>query len=336
METMIASKAQLLIDAAMARWPSVYDESFRIKAEERIREHGGDEREQLYVLREYLLDRGRFRANKCEECELRKSRMCGAVWGDGTPAARIFVIGEGPSQFDQRTAIPFTHDRELGLSYCHKYCKSFETCMPRESLAGGLTLPSVPEEARIRERIPATEESLRAAETLPQINTVAGFLNAAIQGLCFRHSWNQGRMLEQSKIISNIYITNMVKCRRVDKDGENQKPTPNQVKTCSQWLDIQLAVIQPQVVILLGSLACTTIMDFAPAGFKMADHHGKFGPRHPGSFTKLPASVTHVGVSYHPSYISRIGNRSVEEQQAAFAGLRSLLEKAHNVINGGS
>jgi uracil-DNA glycosylase len=45
-----------------------------------------------------------------------------------------------------------------------------------------------------------------------------------------------------------VYITNVVKCR----PPENRDPQPNEITACSEYLDRQLALIRPAVVVTLG------------------------------------------------------------------------------------
>ena len=47
---------------------------------------------------------------------------------------------------------------------------------------------------------------------------------------------------------SDVFITNVVKCR----PPENRDPLPDEVKACSDYLDRQIATLQPQVIVTLG------------------------------------------------------------------------------------
>ena len=46
----------------------------------------------------------------------------------------------------------------------------------------------------------------------------------------------------------NVYITNMVKCR----PPNNRDPFPGEIGSCSQYLDAQIALIRPKVIVALG------------------------------------------------------------------------------------
>jgi len=45
-----------------------------------------------------------------------------------------------------------------------------------------------------------------------------------------------------------VYIANVIKCR----PPQNRDPLPAEIQSCCKWLDRQIEIIQPQVVITLG------------------------------------------------------------------------------------
>ena len=61
------------------------------------------------------------------------------------------------------------------------------------------------------------------------------------------------RMLESVGIDSNrdAYVCNIVKCR----PPENRKPTALEMAACRPWLDQQIALVDPGVILLAGSTA---------------------------------------------------------------------------------
>jgi uracil-DNA glycosylase family 4 len=54
----------------------------------------------------------------------------------------------------------------------------------------------------------------------------------------------------------DIYITNIVKCR----PPRNRDPEPLEVEACSHFLDEQVALLQPDVILLLGRHALTRLL----------------------------------------------------------------------------
>lgn len=47
---------------------------------------------------------------------------------------------------------------------------------------------------------------------------------------------------------SDIFITNMVKCRPPD----NRDPLPEEISACSQYLESQISIVSPKVIVTLG------------------------------------------------------------------------------------
>jgi DNA polymerase len=57
------------------------------------------------------------------------------------------------------------------------------------------------------------------------------------------------RSLEKAGIRrAEVYITNVVKCR----PPKNRDPEPNEIEACSGYLDRQLALINPRILVTLG------------------------------------------------------------------------------------
>ncbi len=61
---------------------------------------------------------------------------------------------------------------------------------------------------------------------------------------------------------SAVYITNVVKCR----PPENRAPLPIEVKTCTPYLNRQIKIIQPEIIVSLGSHATSYVL--SEAGIK--------------------------------------------------------------------
>jgi len=86
-----------------------------------------------------------------------------------------------------------------------------------------------------------------------------------------------------------VYITNVVKCRPVrgSPPYENRPPNAEEIAACASWLDQQLALIQPKLIVTLGRYAMEA---FLP-GKKISEVHGKLFSR--GDQILLPL--------YHPA-----------------------------------
>lgn len=105
----------------------------------------------------------------------------------------------------------------------------------------------------------------------------------------------------------DVYITNMVKCR----PPNNRDPLPGEIEACRPYLDEQLAMISPKVVVALGRHSFSKFFPDEPIG----KARGK--PRLWKGLTIYPM--------YHPAAALRNGNlRSALERD--FQGLVPLLQ----------
>jgi DNA polymerase len=54
-----------------------------------------------------------------------------------------------------------------------------------------------------------------------------------------------------------VYIANVVKCR----PPGNRLPLPPEVKACRSYLERQIALIKPQIIVCMGAMATQTVID---------------------------------------------------------------------------
>ena len=64
-----------------------------------------------------------------------------------------------------------------------------------------------------------------------------------------------------------VFITNVIKCR----PPENREPLPYEIQNCRPWLDAQISVIQPKIIVTLGRHA----MDSFLPGKSISKVHGQ-------------------------------------------------------------
>ncbi|MFZ1386015.1 MAG: uracil-DNA glycosylase [Thiolinea sp.] len=88
----------------------------------------------------------------------------------------------------------------------------------------------------------------------------------------------------------NIYIANILKCR----PPNNRDPKPDEAACCRGYLERQIALIQPQLIMVVGRIAAHNLLQTTtPLG------------RLRGSVHTLPNSNVPVIVTYHPAYLLR-------------------------------
>ncbi|HPF20486.1 MAG TPA: uracil-DNA glycosylase [Syntrophomonas sp.] len=54
-----------------------------------------------------------------------------------------------------------------------------------------------------------------------------------------------------------VYITNVVKCR----PPGNRLPNPDEVKVCRSYLEAEIRIIKPHIIVCLGAMATQTVVD---------------------------------------------------------------------------
>jgi uracil-DNA glycosylase family 4 len=98
----------------------------------------------------------------------------------------------------------------------------------------------------------------------------------------------------------NAFIANIVKCRPTDENGKDRPPSPQEVASCLPYLQRQIALIQPTVLVALGKTAALSLLGLDPA----TPVSKLRGTVH--RYQDLPLVVT-----YHPAYLLRqLGDKS--------------------------
>jgi DNA polymerase len=87
---------------------------------------------------------------------------------------------------------------------------------------------------------------------------------------------------------TNVYIANVLKCR----PPNNRTPEPREVESCRPYLDRQIELLAPKLVVALGRSAATTLLnvDATIASLRGRVHR----------YRGVPLVVT-----YHPAYLLR-------------------------------
>ena len=86
----------------------------------------------------------------------------------------------------------------------------------------------------------------------------------------------------------DVYIANIVKCR----PPGNRDPHEDEQEACMNYLRYQLALIKPKIIVCLGRIAATAIID---SGFKITKQHGIWSER----------KGYWIIATYHPSALLR-------------------------------
>jgi uracil-DNA glycosylase len=162
----------------------------------------------------------RAAAAACRRCTIGYERS-NNVYGEGDPAARLMVVGEGPGETEDALGRPFV------------------------GAAGKLL------------------DRMLAAIDLPR---------------------------------ESVFICNTVKCRPTlpgPRGPKNRAPEPQEMANCRPFLDEQIAIIAPTVILALGAPAAKS---FLGNDFQITKMRGRWYPGPGGSA---------LMVSFHPAYVLR-------------------------------
>jgi uracil-DNA glycosylase family 4 len=118
------------------------------------------------------------------------------------------------------------------------------------------------------------------------------FLYAALYQAGFANQASSVRRGDGLKLL-NAYITASGRCAPPDN-----KPQPNELANCRSYLERDLAIVQPKVVLALGKIAWDTYLGALKSQRVIASRAGLTFAH--GAEAKLPNGVVLVGV-YHPS-----------------------------------
>lgn len=100
----------------------------------------------------------------------------------------------------------------------------------------------------------------------------------------------------------DIYIANVLKCR----PPGNRNPASDEVETCSPYLLRQIALIQPKIIVALGSFAAQMLLDTKTG---ITALRGQF---HEFALTQQDENAPVIMPTYHPAYLLRNPNAKRE------------------------
>ena len=100
-----------------------------------------------------------------------------------------------------------------------------------------------------------------------------------------------------------VYIANILKCR----PPENRDPAPVEAASCRPFLERQIALIRPRIILAVGRIAAQNLLDTDVQIGKLRGRVHRFG------LARIPLVVT-----YHPAYLLR----SPREKRKSWDDLR--------------
>ena len=116
---------------------------------------------------------------------------------------------------------------------------------------------------------------------------------------------------------AKVYVTNAVKHFKWEPRGKrriHKKPNAAEIAACRPWLEAEIAVLKPDVVVCLGATAAQALLG---RDFRVTQHRGEF--------VESPIAP-HVMATVHPSSILRAPDDETrhEEMRRFIADLKEL------------
>ena len=119
-----------------------------------------------------------------------------------------------------------------------------------------------------------------------------------------------GRILDEGLTAAGIdrsatYVTNAVKHFKWEPRGKrrlHKTPAQREIEACYQWLEGEIAAVQPALIVALGATAAKTLLG---ASFRITQDRGRVEQRE---------GLPDVIATFHPSYLLRLKDRPGEEE----------------------
>lgn len=138
--------------------------------------------------------------------------------------------------------------------------------------------------------------------------------NEDAQGLPFVGAAGQllDKLLEMIGLArADVFITNIVKCR----PPQNRTPQENEITICKPYLQAQIATINPEIIITLGTPATQTMLGRTVS---MSGIHGRIQLKEGFKFFPM----------YHPAaYLHKRDPQLLEDMKKDFRDLQKMIQQ---------
>lgn len=120
---------------------------------------------------------------------------------------------------------------------------------------------------------------------------------------------------------AHLYLTNVVKHFKFEERGKRRlhhKPRLNEIKACRPWLQAEMELIKPKVIVCLGATAAQALLG---SKFRLTRERG---------VPQQHAWASHVLATIHPSAILRAPD--AQQRHAEYARFVADLQGVHNLL----
>jgi uracil-DNA glycosylase len=115
-----------------------------------------------------------------------------------------------------------------------------------------------------------------------------------------------------------LWLTNVIKCRAVKTDKGrlmDRAPSAAELKACRPWLDGELDIIQPRIIVCVGVPSAKALID---KKFKLSEEHGQW--------RDFPDGTRRMAV-FHPAYVLRLRGVDKEAYERTWQALLADLKQ---------
>ena len=111
---------------------------------------------------------------------------------------------------------------------------------------------------------------------------------------------------------SDVYIGNILKCR----PPENRDPRAEEIISCLPYLQRQIEVIEPEIIIALGAHAARTLLDTTKSIGQLRGHFEEY-------YAGIGRPPIKLMATYHPAYLLR--SYSPENRRRVWEDMKKVL-----------
>jgi DNA polymerase len=121
----------------------------------------------------------------------------------------------------------------------------------------------------------------------------------------------------------SCYIANVVKCRPPD----NRDPKPDEIAACRPWLETQIDLIKPKVIVTLGNFSSKLLLDTKDGITKLRGSVYDYRDRPDGGTVRLVPT-------FHPAAVLRGGGEPMAKMRADLVRAKQALVAAGSTAGG--
>jgi uracil-DNA glycosylase family 4 len=122
----------------------------------------------------------------------------------------------------------------------------------------------------------------------------------------------------------NVFVTNTVLCNPRKESGANRKPTSAEIRNCSSFLQEQIEVLEPQIIVTLGTVALEALKTIESHELNVRENAGQIYNWNGRFLVPL----------YHPSPQVLASHRREKQQLFDYRAVAEALRRISATVEG--